>query len=125
MIQHRRHNRVLALKNREGNLIQSHEEMEDELNYYFSTLLSEPRTDQARAIQYITKNILVILIKDHNKMILRKVSMQEVEEVVMTLPTGKVPGLDGFTIGIYEACWSMLKDEVHALVHESIIQIQF
>lgn len=98
MIQNRRNNRVLALKNIEGNFIHSHEEMVEELNQYSSTLLIEPRNDQARDIQKITHNIPEILTKEHNKMLVRKVSLQEVEEVVMNMPTGKVPFPDGFTI---------------------------
>jgi len=55
-------------------------------------------------------------------MLLRKVSMQEVEEVVTTMSNGKALGLDGFTIDFYKACWPLLKNEVHALVEESRIQ---
>lgn len=91
MIQHKRDNWILALKNQEGHLIHSQEEMEEEghlihsqeemedkLTQYFSTLLTEPRNNQADDIQKITNHIPKILTEDHNKMLMKKVSLQEV-----------------------------------------------
>lgn len=69
MIQHRINHRILALKNREGHLIHSWEEMEEELTQYFSSLLKEPRNDQDEDIKKTTKHIPKILTEDHNKMI--------------------------------------------------------
>ena len=122
MIQHRRKNQILALKSQEGHLIHSQEELETELNHYFKSLLKEPRNDQDREIKKNTKNIPKILMEDHNKMLLSKVSIQEVEDVVMGMPNGKAPGLDGFTIGCYKSCCPIINLEVHALVEESKIQ---
>lgn len=70
----------------------------------------------------ITKNIPKILTEDHNKMLLRKVSLQEVEDVVMGMSNGKALGPDGFTIDFYKACWPIIKLDVHNLVEESRIQ---
>lgn len=55
MIQHIRNNIILALKNKEGNLIHSHEKMEEKLNQYFNTLFMKPRNDHARNIQKTMK----------------------------------------------------------------------
>ena len=52
-------------------------------------------------------------------MFLREVLMQEVEEVVMSMPKGEAPRLDGLTIDLYKICWSFIKDEVRALMEES------
>lgn len=90
--------------------------MVDELNQYFKILLLDPNTDRARAIQDITNNSPAILTKNHNKIVLRKVSMQEVDGVIMTMSYAKAHGLDGFTIDFYKPCYPMLKNEVHALV---------
>eukprot|EP00253_Pinus_taeda_P024684 PITA_24684 len=91
MIQHKRNNRILALKNREGHLIHSQEEMEVELTHYFSSLLKEQRNDHDQDIKKITKHIPKILTKEHNKILLRKVSLQEVEDVVTGIPNSKAP----------------------------------
>jgi len=107
MIQHKRNNRILALKNQEGQLIHPQEELEAELTRYFSSFLKEPRNDQDRDIKKITNHIPKILIEENNKMLLRKVSLQEVEEVVMGMPNGKASGPDDFTIDFYKACWSI------------------
>lgn len=90
MIQHSKNKFFLALKNQDGHLIHSHEELETGLNHYFSFLLKEPRNDRDQDIKKITKNIPKILTKDHNKMLLRKVSLQEVEDVVMGCPMEKL-----------------------------------
>jgi len=119
MIHHRKNNRILALKNQEGHLIHSQEDLETELNHYFSSLLKEPRNDQDHDIKKINKNIPKILTEDHNKMIQRKVSLKEVEDVVMGMPNDKALGPDGFTIDFYKACWPILKLEVHTLLEES------
>ena len=108
----------MALKNQEGNLIHSQEELETQLNHYFRSLLAEPRNDQDQDIKKITKHIPKILTEDHNKILLRKFSLQEVEDVVMGIPNGKELGLDGFTIDFYKAWWPIINLEVHALVEE-------
>ena len=104
MIDQRRNKRILALKNQEGHLIHSQEELETELTNYFNSLLKEPRNDQDQDIKKITKNIPKILTEDHNKMLIRKVSLQEVEDMIMGMHNGKSPGLNGFTIDFYKAC---------------------
>jgi len=99
--------------------------MEKELNQYFSSFLKDPRSDQAEDIKKITNHIPKNLTKDYNKMLMRKVSLEEVEEVVMHMPNGKSPRLDGFTIDFYKVCWPILKHHVYALVKESKIQKYF
>jgi len=118
MIQHRRQNEILGLKPIEGSMVHNHEDIEKELNKYFKNLLEEPKVDRARAIREITNNIPPILNQDHNRMLLRKVMMQEVEEVVISIPNGKACGPYGFTIDFYKACWPFIKEDVHALVED-------
>jgi len=67
MIHHRRNNRILALKNQDGHLIHSLEELETELNHYFNSALKETRNDQNQDIKKITKHIPKILTEEHNK----------------------------------------------------------
>lgn len=121
MIQHRRNNIILALKNREGHLIHSHEELEVELTHYFGSILKETRNDQAKEIKNITNHIAKILTEEHNRMLLRKVPLLQFEDVIMGMPNGKDPGLDNFTIDFYKSCWPILKLEFHALVEKSWI----
>ena len=91
MIHHKRNNIILNLKYRDGSTAHTHEDISTELNNFYSRLLKEPRVDRSHAIREITKNIPSILNQNHSKMILREVSMQEVEEVVMSMPIGKAP----------------------------------
>ena len=75
--------------------------------------------DKTQTIREMTNNNPTILNKNNNMMLLREVSMQEVEEALMTMPLGKAPGLDGFTIAFFKSCWSFIKEEVHALVEDT------
>lgn len=95
------------------------EEILEELNSVYNKLLQEPNIDISQAIREITRNIPTTLNLDHNKMLLKEVSMQEVEEAVMTMPLGKSPWLDGFTIDLFNTFWSFIKEDVHAIVENS------
>jgi len=102
-------------------MIHNHEDIANDLNDYFSDLLKEPSIDRVRAIREITNNIHVIFNQDHNKMLLRKITMRGVEEAIMTMPNREAPGPNGFTTDFYKACWPFIKEEVHALVEESMV----
>lgn len=88
-IQHKRHNKILGLKSKYGSIGHTHKDISNKLNEYFRKLLEDPRVDITQEIKEITHNVPTILNQDHNKMILRDVSIQEVEEVVMSMPNGK------------------------------------
>jgi len=119
MVQHRRNKKILSLRSEDGRNINSHEDISSEINNFYNKLLKEPMVDRSHTIREITNNIPTILNLDHKKMFLREVLMQEVEEVVMSMPKGEAPRLDGLTIDLYKICWSFIKDEVRALMEES------
>jgi len=97
--------------------------MEEELTQYFNSLVKEPSNDQEKDIKNITNHIRKIFSNDHNKMIMRKVELQDIEEVVMSMPNGKAPEPNGFTIDFYKVCHPILKHDVHVLTEESRIQM--
>lgn len=105
IIQYRRHHKILGHKSKQGSTIHTHEDIVSELNEYFNNLLKEPRIDKTREIKEITHNIPVILNQDHNKMLLREVTMQEVEEVIISMLNGKSHRHDAFTIDFYKTYW--------------------
>jgi len=45
--------------------------------------------------------------------------MEEVEEAVRDMPSGKAPEPDRFTIDFYKTCWEIIKVEVWEVVEDS------
>lgn len=75
--------------------------------------------ERSSTIQKIVQNIHTILNDDHNTMLLKEISEQEVEESIMWIPFGKARGLNGFTIKFFKVCWPIIKGEFHAIVEDS------
>lgn len=48
-------------------------------------------------INKLLKNIPRIIIEEHNSLLIKPISFQEVEEAVQQMKEGKAPGPDGFT----------------------------
>lgn len=72
----------------------------------------EPTINRAEAIGSITKKIPRLITEDHNTLLLKPVSLQEVENAVNQLKVGKVPGPDGFTANFFQHFWELIKWEV-------------
>lgn len=62
--------------------MEKHEEIETTLLNYFKWMHREPSGDQSQAIEKITQNIPKLISKEHNKMLLKPVELQEVELIV-------------------------------------------
>ena len=103
----------------EGSQIETHREIEEELNHYFAEILNEDLHDRERDIAQITWLIPPSVTREDNDMLVKPVSMQEVEEVVNQMALGKAPGLDGFTSNFFHHFWDMVKEEVVEIVEES------
>jgi hypothetical protein len=50
---------------------------------------------------------------------MRPIMQDEVDQAIKEMPSGKAPGPDGFTMDFFHYCWSMVREEVCALVEES------
>eukprot|EP00253_Pinus_taeda_P016954 PITA_16954 len=71
------------------------------------------------AINKILRNIPKLITEEHNLLLLKPTSMQEVENVVHQLKAGKAPGPDGFTSNFFHNFWDLIKVEVWQVVEES------
>jgi hypothetical protein len=57
--------------------------------------------------------------ENHNETLKRPVTMEEVEQVIWEMPKGKYRGPDGFTVDLYQVCWSVINNEVWEVVEDS------
>ena len=95
------HNNIAFVNNRQGDRLEVHEDVEHEFKEYFQDILREPPGDRNQAIHSVTQHIPKIITAEHNNMLLRPVTLQEVEEVMTQLKDGKAPGPDGFTANFF------------------------
>jgi len=119
VIQNRHRTKILKIKDREGRLVESRGEVEEVLVDHFSNVLKEEGTDRSNDIDQITRLIPRVVTREHNALLLKAISLQEVEEAVNQMQLGKAPGPDGFTSNFFHHFWELIKEEVWAAVEES------
>ena len=118
-IQRRHHNRIFSLKDQNGNRLLKHEAMEKELVDHFKKMLTESNQNRQPAIDKIISHIPAVITKEQNLALLREISLQEVEEVVMNMPRNKAPGPDCFTAEFFKATWNFMGQDILEVVEES------
>eukprot|EP00253_Pinus_taeda_P011982 PITA_11982 len=121
MIKHRQGNRILSIKNKNGERVVEQNEIEQVLVDYHKEILTEPQVDRTRAIQEICSAIPRLVSEDQNRALMRAVTIEELEEVVKSMKKGTAPGPDGFTVDFFQAGWHFLGKDILDLVEESRI----
>lgn len=106
------HNNIAFINNRQGERLETHEEMEKEFQEYFQEILRERPGSRNQAIQKITQLIPKIITEEHNDKLLQPISMKEVEEAMAQLKDGKAPGPDGFIANFFHEFWELISTEV-------------
>ena len=119
MLQHRQHNRIFSLKETNGERLIKPEDMERELTTHFKDILTEPIPNRQEEIQKITQHIPRLITREKNLALLWEVTLQEVEEVVLSLPRKKSPGPDGLTSEFFKAAWPFMGPDIQEVVEES------
>eukprot|EP00253_Pinus_taeda_P035368 PITA_35368 len=118
-VQHRQRNRILSIKNEAGERVIEQEGIEKVLVDYHKDILTEPENDRGAAIENICKEIPKMVREEKNKALMRVVTIEELEEIVMNMKKGKAPGPDRFTTEFFQAGWRFLGKEILELVEES------
>eukprot|EP00253_Pinus_taeda_P015705 PITA_15705 len=121
MVQHRQRNRIFSIKNQEGQRVIQHEEIEKVMVNHFKDILREPQTNRADAIAKISTEIPNVVTRDQNLALMRKITMEEVEDIVRNMKRNKAPGPDGYTVEFFQAGWKFLAAEVLEVVEEARI----
>eukprot|EP00253_Pinus_taeda_P031183 PITA_31183 len=118
-VQRRMHNQISQLTNAQGEKIETQAGIEQEFLQYFKTMSQEPDINRTEEIETIVSNIPRLITEEHNTLLLKPISLEEVEVAVNLLKTGKAPGPDGFTSNFFQHFWELIKWEVWQLVEES------
>ena len=74
--------KIHKLNKSDGNQVESRGEIKEELVHYFEEIMVEDRGDRRHDITKITILIPKVVTRENNEMLLKPISMQEVEEVV-------------------------------------------
>eukprot|EP00253_Pinus_taeda_P007220 PITA_07220 len=118
-LDYRSANKILKLKNEAGETLQNHKDISSLLTRHFKHIAQETQDERTKAIESLAQAIPSIITTKQNLALLREVSMEEVEEVVKSMPNNKALGPDGFTINFYKACWPTIKTKVWEVVEDS------
>ena len=107
------------LKKVDGSRIETRQEIEEELTQHFSEILSEDRDNRGEDIERITRLIPRSVTRENNEMLIKLVTMQELEEAFNQMALGKSLGPDGFTSNFFHYFWDLIKEEVFETIEES------
>lgn len=119
MLNHRQHNKIFSLKDKEGNRMTHQDEIEHLLVEHFKAILSKPNVNRSEDIDKICHHIPKKVSRDQNLALLRVITKDELEETINKMAKNKAPGPDGFTIEFYQANWSFMGNDLLDLVEES------
>jgi len=96
-------NKILNLKNDQGDILQNHQGISTLLTTHFNSIAQEPEVNRTDAIAELIKSIPKTITNEKNLALTREISLEEVEEAMKNMPNDKAPRRDGFTINFYKS----------------------
>eukprot|EP00253_Pinus_taeda_P010687 PITA_10687 len=100
-IQRRIHNNISQIQNQQGERMEQHEDIERKILQHFKSVHQEPQINRQPTIEKILQHIPKIITEEHNQLLLRLVTLLEVETAMNQLKEGKAPGPNGFTSNFF------------------------
>jgi len=116
----RAHNKISSIKDKEGNLLNSHEEIEEVLVQNFWGIAQETGSDRDQYIKIISRHIPKLASREDNFNLNRPVSKEEVSEVLKEMKNGKAQGPNEFNVDFFKACWNTVKQDILDVVEDSM-----
>ena len=108
-----RSNRILALKNSDGLLVNEQEEIERvAIEFYQGLFTAQENLDPGLICQYVPRKVT----DDMAELLTWPFDDEEVERALFQMGPSKAPGADGFTAGFFQKHWSLVKEKVTAAV---------
>ena len=113
-------NVIRGLKNKEGNLLESDQDILNEMTEYYKNLYSEkPITDESIHDYLQNAHVPNILNETDSKFCDSNIKLSELRNAVQSLKLNKSPGLDGLTAEFYQKFWSQLEQYYYLMILES------
>jgi len=97
-----------VLKDNNGHILESREDMEESLIDYYSELMEELAPDQGEYIAKILSAIPQIVSNFQNYLLMQPITMSELDESLCQMKEGTTSGPDGFTINFFHSFWDMI-----------------
>lgn len=95
------HNRISMIKDEEGEIQNTHRDIEAVLVQHFWNITRDNILDRDQSIRGITRHIPKLVSKEDNFNLNRPVAEKEVSEVLKDMQNGKAPGPDGFNVDFF------------------------
>lgn len=119
----RTHNRISSIKNEDGNLLTSHENIEAMLVQHFRRITQDNNLDREQSISDVTRNIPKLVSREHNFNLNKPISKEEVWNFLKEMQNGKALGPNGFNVDFFKACWNIVKQDILNVVEDSRLNI--
>ncbi|KAF7838884.1 reverse transcriptase [Senna tora] len=115
LLRRRRRNKILRLKNDEGNWLCAEGEVAGCFTNFYSSLFKK---GGPRDLRKVIDCVSPVISEEDNNDLLRKVSVLEVKEAVFQLGGLKAPGPDGYYGIFYQNAWEDVGDQLFRLVSD-------
>ena len=105
-------------------LISSQRKLETHILTFYEALYSRDKQVENNAevqedcFSYLKQTIT----EDHNKELLRPLTVEEVSNTMKQLPTGKAPGMDSIPADFYHELWEDIKSDIFNFVSKTVTQ---
>lgn len=108
-----RSNRILALKNSDGLLVNEQEEIERvAVEFYQGLFTAQENLEPGLICQHVPRKVTA----DMAELLSRLFYEGEVERALFQMGPSKAPGADGFTAGFFQKHWPLVKEKVTTAV---------
>lgn len=118
-MENRPDNRISFIKDKRGNILKCHEDIEALLVQYFIKIAHETYYERDHYIWDFTKHIPRLVTREDNVNLYRYVTKEEVNGVLKEMHNGKAPGPDGFNADFFKSYPNIVKHGILKVVEDS------
>jgi hypothetical protein len=104
-----RQNKIMTLRREDGLVCHKQEELQNvAINFYVKLFMAQEDLNPNEVIQFVPHKVT----EEINQNLCRPFTFEEVEKALFMMKPNKSPGPDGFTAGLYQKHWLLLKDDI-------------